>query len=167
MEKGLKTLQTASRTASRREARANPNSDFDSVEILEKPFHPSRRDRSGSHQDEDPFNDSGIVVGSEEHSFVNGNALGSSREDHQQAPYSAGGLSNPSPSYSSARSFSINSNASSSLASFTPTVTAAPQFPPVPQQPQTLPSFSTTFGMPSISAVLHHSPRHSPAVTTH
>lgn len=165
MEKGLKTLQTASRTASRREALANPNPDFDSDEMLDSRFHPSRRDRSKSDQDEDGgFNDSGIVIGSEDPSFVNGTAFGSSREDHQQAPYSAGGMSHPSPSFSPARSFSINSSASSSLAGFTPTVTAAPQFPP---QPQTLPSFSAAFGMPSISAVLHHSPRHSPAVTTH
>lgn len=160
MEKGIKTLQTASR---RREARANPNPDFDSDEILDTRFHPSRRDRSGSHPNEDSF-DSGIVIGSEEHSFIIGNAFRSSREDHPHAPYSAGGMSNPSSSYSPAGSVSINSNVSSSLAGFTPTVTAAPQLPPIHQNSQTLPSFSTTFG---ISSVIHHSPRHSPAVTTH
>lgn len=166
MEKGLKTLQTAGRTASRREARANLGHDFDSDEIPDGRFPPSRRERSRSHQDEeDGFNDS--AIGPEDPSFVNGNAFGSSRDDHQRTPYSAGGMSNPSPSYSSARSFSINSNASSSLAGFTPTVTSAPQLPSSHQQPQTLPSFSAAFGMPSISAVLHHSPRHSPAVTTH
>ncbi|CAD6564487.1 MAG: hypothetical protein ASARMPREDX12_002683 [Alectoria sarmentosa] len=166
MEKGLKTLQTVGRTASRREARANLGREIDSDEISDSRFPPHRRERSRSHQDEeDGFNDS--AIGPEDHPFVNSNAFGSSRDDHQQAPYSAGGMSNPSPSYSSARSFSINSNASSSLAGFTPTVTAAPQFPSLHQQPQTLPSFSAAFGMPSISAVLHHSPHHSPAVTTH
>ena len=166
MEKGLKTLQTAGRKASRREARANPSHDFDSDDISDSRYPPSQRERSRSHQeDEDSFNES--AIGSEVHPFANGNAFGSSRDDHQQAPYSAGGMSNPSPSYSSARSFSINSNAPSSLAGFTPTVTAAPQFPSVHQQSQTLPSFSAAFGMPSISAVLHHSPHHSPAVTTH
>lgn len=166
MEKGLKTLQTAGRTASRREARANLGHDFDSDDISDSRFLPSRRERSRSHQDEeDGFNDS--AIGHEDHPFINSNAFGSSREEHQQAPYSAGGMSNPSPSYSSARSFSINSNASSSLPRFTPTVTAAPQFPAIQQQPQTLPSFSAAFGMPSISAVLHHSPHNSPAVSTH
>ena len=168
MEKGLKTLQTAGRTASRREARANLGHNFDSDEISDSRFPLSRRERSRSHQDEeDGFNDS--AIGPEDHPFVNSNAFGSgsSRDDHQQTMYSAGGISNPSPSYSSARSFSINSNASSSLAGFTPTVTAAPQVPSIHQQPQTLPSFSAAFGMPSISAVLHHSPHHSPAVTTH
>ena len=164
MEKGLKTLQTAGRTASRREARANMGHDFDADEISEGRF--PRHEHSRSHQDqEDGFNDS--AIGPEDHSFASGNAFGSSRDDHQQASYSAGGMSNPSPSYTSARSFSINSNASSSLPGFTPTVTAAPQFPSVHQQPQTLPSFSAAFGMPSISAVLHHSPHHSPTVTTH
>ena len=166
MEKGLKTLQTAGRTASRREARANRSHDPDSDDISDTRIPPSQRECSKSRQDEeDCFNDSGL--GPDDHSFGNGNAFGSSRDDHQQAPYSAGGMSNPSPPYSSARSFSINSNASSSLAGFTPTVTAAPQFPSMHQQPQTLPSFSTTFGMPSISAVLRHSPQRSPAVTTH
>ncbi len=166
MEKGLKTLQTAGRTASRREARANLGHDFDSDDISDSRFPPSRRERSRSHQDEeDGFNDS--AIGPEDHPFANGNNFGPSRDDHQQAPYSAGGMSDPLPSYSSARSFSINSNASSSLAGFTPTVTAAPQFPSVHPQPQTLPSFSAAFGMPSISGVLHHSPHHSPAVTTH
>ena len=166
MEKGLKTLQTAGRTASRREARANLGHEFDSDEISDSRFPLSGRERSRSHQDEeDGFNDS--AIGPEDHQFVNGGAFGPSRDDHQQAPYSAGGMSNPSPSYSSARSFSINSNTSSSLAGFPPTITPAPQFPAVQQQPQTLPSFSAAFGMPSISAVLHHSPHHSPAVTTH
>ena len=165
MEKGFKNLQTAGRTASRREARATQGHDFDS-DISDTRFPSSRRERSRSHQDEeDGFNDSGI--GPEDHQFVNGNAFGASRDDHQQAPYSAGGMSNPSPSYSSTRSFSIHSNASSSLAGFTPTVTSAPQFPSVHQQSQTLPSFSSAFGIPSISAVLQHSPHHSPAVTTH
>ena len=167
MEKGLKTLQAAGRTASRREARANMGPEFDSDEMSDSRFSSSRRDRSRSHQDEeDVFNDS--AIGPEDHSFVNGNAFVSNRDDHQQIPYSAGGMSNPSPSYSSNRSFSINSNASSSIAGFTPTVTSAPPFPStIHQQQQTLPSFSDAFGMPSISAVLHHSPRHSPAVTTH
>lgn len=166
MEKGLKTLQTVGRTASRRESRANLGHDFDSDDISDSRFPPSLRERSRSHQDEeDGFNDS--AIGPEDHPFVNSNAFGSSRDDQQQVPYSAGGISNPSPSYSSARSFSNNSNASSSLAGFTPTVTAAPQFPSSHQQPQTLPSFSAAFGMPSLSTVLHHSPHHSPAVTTH
>ena len=166
MEKGLKTLQTAGRTASRREARANLGHDFDSDEISDSRFSLSGRERSRSNQDdEDGFNDS--AIGPDDHPFVNGNTFGSSRDDHPQASYSSGGLSNPSPSYSSARSFSINSNASSSLAGFTPTVTAAPQLPSIHQQPQTLPSFSAAFGMPSISAVLHHSPHNSPTVTTH
>ena len=91
-----------------------------------------------------------------DHPFVYGNAYGSSRDDYPQASYSAGGMANPSPSYSSARSFSINSNVSSSLTGFTPTVTAAPRFPSIHQQSQTLPSFSAAFGMPSILAVLHH-----------
>ena len=160
MEKGLKTLQTAGRTASRREARANLGHDFDSDEISDNRFPHPRREGSRSHQDEDEvFNDS--AIGPE------GNSFGPSRDEHQHAPYSAGGISNPSPSYSSARSFSINSNASSSLAGFTSTVTAPPPCPSAHQQPQTLPSFSAAFGMPSISAVLHHSPHHSPAVTTH
>ena len=163
MEKGLKTLQAAGRTASRREA--NLNHDGDSDEVLDNRFSSSQGERARSHQDEDAFNDSGI--GHEDHQFVNGDLFRSSRDDHQQAPYSAGGLSNPSPSYSSTRSFSINSNASSSLAAYTPTVTAAPPVSSAHQPSQTLPSFSAAFGMPSISAVLQHSPHHSPAVTTH
>ena len=166
MEKGLKTLQTAGRTASRREARSNQGHDFDSDDISDSRLTLSGRERSRSHQDEeDGFNDS--AIGPEDHLLVHGSGFGSSRDDHQQAPFSAGSLPNPPPSYGSARSFSINSNASSSLAGFTPTVTASPQFPSSHQQPQTLPSFNATFGMPGISAVLRHSPNHSPAVTTH
>ena len=166
MEKGLKNLQTAGRTASRREARANQGPDFDSDEMIDSRLSLSGRERSRSNQDEeDGFNDS--AIGPDDHSFVHGSVFGSSRDDHQQAPYPPGSLPNPSPSYSSARSFSINSNASSSLAGFTPTVTAAPQFPSNHQQTQTLPSFNATFGMPGISSVLRHSPHHSPAVTTH
>ncbi len=162
MGKGLKTLQTAYRTALRREAHANLSHDFDSDDISDSCISLSRRKRSQSHQDEeDGFNDS--AIGPEDHPFVKSNASGSSRDDHQQAPYSAGGIFYPSPS--TTPSFSINSNAYSLLAGPTPTVTAAPQFPYIQQQPQTLPSFSVAFGMPSISAALHRSPYNSPALT--
>ena len=88
----------------------------------------SRRERSPSYQDEeDSFNDS--AIGPEDHPFVHYNAPGHSRDAHQHTSYSSSGYSMP-PSYNA----------------------VAPQHSFPRQQPQTLPSFSDAFGMPSISA---------------
>ncbi len=172
MEKGLKTLQTAGRTASRRERRNLGISDFDD-EITDSRFN-SRQDRSNSHQHEDDgFNDSAIGPDDANHPF----AQIHSRDEQNQAPYSAGSGSTP-PSFGSDRRVSYSTAASST--GYTPTITATPQFPsqminpqqtlpaPFPQQnQQMLPSFSSAFGMPSISSVMRNSsPHRSPAVTT-
>lgn len=180
MEKGLKTLQTAGRTASRRERQNLGLGDFDD-EITDSRFS-SNRDRSNSHRNEDDdFNDSAIGHEDPSHPFAHG---GSSRDEQNQAPYSAGSGSTPPPFGSPDRRVSY-STANSSTA-YTPTIVKPPMFPSqiqhtqqtlpspysqqqqmLPNPQQQLPSFSSAFGMPSISSVIGNSSRHhSPAVTT-
>ncbi|MCJ1455961.1 hypothetical protein MMC28_006318 [Mycoblastus sanguinarius] len=142
MEKGLKTLKTAGRHASRRERATFGGSDFGDEISDSHVSHISRERSKGHGEDDESFNDSAIAIAPDtDHSFTTG----------------AAGLSSSRPSYGSRQSFS-----SASSTGFTPTITASPQFAPVQQQ--TLPSFSSAFGMPSISSVIHH---HSPPVTTH
>lgn len=180
MEKGVKTLQTAGRTASRRERQNVGLSDFDD-EITDSRFG-SNRDRSNSHRnDDDDFNDSAIGHDDPGHPFSHG---GSSRDEQIQAPYSAGSGSTPPSFGSSDRRVSYSTAASST--GYTPTIANTPIFSsqihnpqqilptPYSHQPQMLPSpqqqlpsFSSAFGMPSISSVMGNTSRHhSPAVTT-
>ena len=182
MEKGLKTLQTAGRAASRRERdRALENtalhpsgaiSDFDDYLTLS----PSR-ERSRSHPNsDDGFNDSAIGPDTDP-SFTRP----SPRLSHQAPSTFSNNISSyptPSRNHSPAsfppppnRTFSNASSISvlSSNAGFTPTSLSGTQ-PLFPSQlpsasarerqnsisgsgtsGQTLPSFSTTFGMPSLS----------------
>lgn len=172
MEKGLKTLQSAGRTASRRERQHFGGSDGEYDEITDSRFPPTRRDRSKSHLDDgdDGFNDSALGPDAD-HPFL----IGAQSDQHrsyassthnEQAPYTGG---TATPPYSSGRSFSTSSSTG-----YTPTITAASQYSPQPvhyQQPQTLPSFSSAFGVPnipSISSVIQHqhSPHQHTAVTT-
>jgi len=161
MEKGLKTLQSAGRTASRRDRERTANIDDFTGDFLGDHFGP--RSRSRSHDNiSDGFNDSAIGQ-DPDHPF--------SRQEDIPVPHSAGGISSSSRSFTPNLTFSKNS---STLPGFTPTITAAPQLPmvqsPTPTQQQTLPSFSAAFGMPSpfatsmpsISGVMR-----SPPVTTH
>lgn len=162
MEKGLKTLQSAGRTAARRE-RSHITDDY--LENLSNDHSPIRSRSKSQDNASDGFNDSAIGPDNESPFASRG------QDDQQhQAPYSAGSrFSTP------IRTFSTSS---SSLSSLTPTITASPQFsivhtPSIPQsqqqQQQTLPSFSATFGMqnlgsdsmPSISSVMR-SPRSPP-----
>lgn len=158
MEKGLKTLQAAGRTASRRERQPFGGSDIEYDEITDSRYPPQQRDCTKSHQDDvdDGFNDSAIGPDADR-SYA-------PSTHNEQAPYSGG---NNTPPYSSSRSFSISSSTG-----YTPTITAAPQFSPQPVHYQTLPSFSSAFGVPSIpsisSVIQHqHSPHQHTAVTTH
>ena len=136
----------------RTDSHENLSHDFVFNDSIRRPFSLSRRKRSRSQRDEED--------GSNDSAIGKGNAFGSSRDDHQQAPYSAGGMFYPSPSITP--SFSINSNTPPLLARFAPTVTAPPY---IHQRPQILPSFSVAFGMPSISSVSLPSPHVLPAVT--
>ncbi|KAL2041479.1 hypothetical protein N7G274_005861 [Stereocaulon virgatum] len=165
MEKGLKTLQTAGRTATRRE-RANLGNDLDphNSDIPDSRY--ATPQQSGSHQegDEPSFNDSGLGR-SGNHPFTT-----NSRHDDQ--PYT---LPSATPSYSS----SVRSYSTPTSTGYTPTIPNAPQFgspmmaqsqslPPLQPPQPTLPSFSSAFGMPSISTVMSsHSPQRGAAVTTH
>lgn len=164
MEKGLKTLQATGRTASRREKQQFGDSDIECDEITDSRYPPPRRHRSKSHQDEveEGFNDSAIGPDAD-HPFLMGaqseqNRSYASSTHNEHPPYSGG---NVTPPLSSHRSFSISSSTG-----YAPTITAAPQYSPQPiyyQQQQTLPSFSSAFGVPSIpsiSSVIQH--QHSP-----
>ena len=130
MEKGLETRKTVDRTASRGEAR------------LASPGHDFKSPASQAQDQEDGFEDSAIGV--EDHPSVHGELFRTSRDD-----YPAGDLRYPSPlpSYSSAPSVGVDSNALSSYVTTTPTMTAAPQL----LQPQKLPSFSATFSEPDFA----------------
>ena len=161
MEKGLKTLSTLGKTANRRE-RYSKNSSDPNEEITDSRDCASRRSQSHHSNSPNDFDDSGLG-----HSFGHKN-------DPQSAPYSAGGLSASSPSFPSPhRTYS-----SASSTGYTPTIAAAPYLQQSPVQPQahslppfqqpTLPSFSSAFGMPSISSVINPPHHHrGSAVTTH
>ena len=165
MEKGLKTLQTAGRTATRRErASLGGDLDLDDSEITDSRCPPSRRSKSHHEDDDHSFNDSAIGPDAD-HPFISTNR-------HDDQSYA---IPSATPSYSSSgRSYSTASSTG-----YTPTITAAPQFgspmlaqsqslPPFQPQQPTLPSFSSAFGMPSISTVMSsHSPQRGAAVTTH
>ena len=165
MEKGLKTLQTAGRTATRRErAGLGGDLDLDDSEITDSRYPPSRRSKSHHEDDDHSFDDSALGTDAD-HPFIS-----TSRHDDQSYA-----VPSATPSYSpSGRSYSTASSAG-----YTPTITAAPQFgspllaqsqslPPFQPQQPTLPSFSSAFGMPSISTVMSsHSPQRGAAVTTH
>ena len=165
MEKGLKTLQTAGRTAARRE-RASQGGDLDrdDSEITDSRYPTSRRSKSHHEDDDRSFNDSAIGPDAD-HPFISTNR-------HDDQPYA---IPSTTPSYSSSgRSYSTASSTG-----YTPTITAAPQFgspmlaqsqslPPFQPQQPTLPSFSSAFGIQSISSVMSsHSPQRGAAVTTH
>ena len=143
MEKGLKNLTAAGRTASRREVANLGTSPYDDNMNI----HPtSERKRSLGHSDEaDSFPDNAMVHDLD-HPFRTG-----PQDEHQQTPFSAGGLSSSTPS---GRSFSTSSSTF-----ITPTVSSAAQFSPHQRK---LPSFSSTFGAP-IHSVIHN----LPPVTTH
>ena len=159
MERGLKTLQTANRTASRRSRRPSGGTD-NAYDDGSGGQYPSRPDQARPNQDEedDTFNDSAIDPGSDHHGFHS-----SSIEhqhpytpiNHDQALYPAGTIT---PTYSS-----------SSL-SYPSTLISSPyQIIPQPsphQQPERLPSFSSTFGPATIpttqSVINRHSPPHHP-----
>ena len=83
MEKGLETLQTADRTAWRRE---NIGHDFDPGETPDHRFPPARRERFELLEDEeDRSNDS--AIGIEDHTRLDNNAF-TSRDKYQQTLYS-------------------------------------------------------------------------------
>lgn len=173
MEKGLKTLTTTGRTALRRDRDRIQNSFHGSDMDDDLPTHHSPHShRSRSHHS-DNFNDSGL--GNEgDHHFT-----------RDEPPYSA--TSTTLTNFpNSPRPHSITSSTG-----YTPTITAAPlypsssalqQSPPLQQQhnlppsfsqqqqqQQTLPSFSSAFGIQSISSVMnpnHHHQRGA-AVTSH
>ena len=172
MEKGLKNLQTAARTASRREHHPS-NSDPGYDGLSESPYsqqqHRAPRDRSISHQDDgDEFNDS--AIGPEADQLF----LNSHQNEHQrsyassvhneQGPNSAG---TTTPPYSSTgRSFSTSSSTM-----MTPSIAAGfhsvQHSSPYQQPSQTLPSFNSAFGMQSLGSMVNrHSPQHYSAVTT-
>ena len=166
MEKGLKTLTTTGRTALRRD-RDRIQSSFHGSDIDDElpPHHSPHSQRSRSHHS-DNFNDSGL--GNEgDHPFT-----------RDEPPYSA--TSTTLPTFPSPRTHSIASSTG-----YTPTITAAPYpstlqpSPPLQQQhnlppsfsqqpQQTLPSFSSAFGLQSISSVMNPSHHHrGAAVTSH
>ena len=109
---------------------------------------PKMSSESESHQQE---------VAITEDQFAYGYAFGSSRDEHQQATYTAHSMSNLLPPYSPIRLFSSHSNGSSSQAGFPHSISSASQFPSVHQQSQTIPSFSSACNIPSASTVLQHS----------
>ena len=188
MEKGLKTLQTAGRTAARRDRTTQHNTLYsggnvsDYEEYLDMNHLSPSREPSKSHPNsDDGFNDSAIGPDTE-HLFttrsledLNHHSLRPSPKSSHQAPSFTQSYPTPSrghtpPVQPPARTFSNASSSAISSTGFTPTVTAAPQFPSqLPQFPsqlpsarerqnstgsgQTLPSFSAAFGMPSISTV--------------
>ena len=153
MEKGLKNLSTANRNYSRRRQNQLSGSDVD--EQTQSPYL-LNRGRSGSHQNEsdERFNDSGLGPEPE-------NPYYHSNNDHQQ-PYTSGIHTEPAqyttgvitPSTSS-RSYSVSSSTGGTYHS-TNLLNNSPSYQPFHppssfSQPQTtLPSFSTTFGPPSI-----------------
>lgn len=165
MEKGLKTLQTANRSFHRRERQCG-NSDAEYDEFSDTRYQPPQgRDRSKSRQgDGDEFNDSAIGPDADQpfltnkqndhpRSYASSQRSYPSSVHNEQAPFSGGAIT---PPYSStARSFSISSSTT-----LTPTMPAASSYHPV-QQPspspyqQTLPSFSSAFGVPGLNSVLH------------
>lgn len=189
MEKGLKTLQTAGRTASRRELGAQNSTVHASGGIIDEledcldinHLSPTR-ERSRSHPNsDDGFNDSAIGPDAD-HPFAtrgledpNHHSLRPSPQSSHQIPsfaqpYTTSSRGHTPPFLPPSRTFSIASSSAISSTSFTPTITAAPQFPSqLTQFPsqlpsarerqnstgsgQTLPSFSAAFGMPSISSV--------------
>ncbi len=172
MEKGLKTLHAAGRTASRRDRQHIGGDDVEYEEITDSRYPPPRRDGSKSHQEDvdDAFDDSAIGPDAE-HSFMIGGPYDQHRSyasstHNEQLPYTGGNIT---PPYSSVRSYSTPSSTG-----YAPTITAAPKYSPQSvtyQQPQTLPSFSSAFGVPnipSISSVIQrqHSPHQHTAVTT-
>ena len=171
MEKGLKTLTTTGKSAIRRE-QGRLHSSFPGSSDIDEDLsnhHSPQSHRSRSHSDENhSFNDSGLGG---DHTF-----------NQDENPYSATSTTLP-PFPSPHRTLSITSSTT-----YTPTITAAPypassslqQSPPLQQQhhlppsfsqqqqQQTLPSFSTAFGMQSISSVMnpsHH--QRGAAVTSH
>ena len=109
MEKGLKTLTTTGRRASHRPERARASDD------LSTSLSHSRRSRSPSHDN--------VSEGSPS-PYSRGN-----HDDHHHAHFSAGGLTNNSPtsnrSYTPIRTFS---DSTSSFYMPTPTVTASDRF---------------------------------------
>ena len=189
MEKGLKTLQTSARTARRREGQANTvhgGSDYD--EDFLPSFtreHPSSHansedgfadsamgldDRGSFHERslDDPFAPN--LFHSSPHSRPQQRQHQSHHQHHRQSTQPSPIARTPPPSFAPAhRTFSTSSTISSSL---TPVMTSAPSFPSQyasstrqsPSQTERertmLPSFSSTFGMPSISNAIR------PPVTT-
>ena len=153
MEKGLKTLQAAGRNASRRERQLN-GSDI------------------GSHTGEgdDSFNDSGLGHDQDPsflHRSHNEHQRSYASSIHNEQQHYPGGTI--TPPYSRSYSVSSSSNLGSNIVNTSPM--ALVQQPSPYQHSQTLPSFSSAFGQPSVSSMqsgLHRqSPHHHTAVTTH
>jgi hypothetical protein len=169
MEKGLKTLQAAGRTASRRERRRIGSEDVQYDEITDSRYPPPQQDHSKPHQDDVDDGDSAIGPDADQHFLIgaqgdrNRSYLSSTR--NEQVAYHGGTITPP---------FSNSTFSTPSSAIYTPNITAAPMYSPQPvtyQQSQTLPSFSSAFGtpsIPSISTVIQHqhSPHQHTAVTT-
>ncbi|KAL9125578.1 MAG: hypothetical protein Q9217_005243 [Psora testacea] len=176
MEKGLITLQSIGRSASRRERNRTSNSlqaDDNPLDTYVHGHGPSHfpRSRSDSHDNNsENFNDSAIVTETDLPY-----ATRPRDDEQQQAPYSTGGLTNSPPSSLPTNRTPSTSTVSFSIPSMTPTITAAPQFPSptTPGEPhRTLPSFNDGFSrLPSVLAA--SLPRNqpsfsiSPPVTTH
>lgn len=164
MERGLRDLRAAERTASRRQRQQLVGSDLD--EGTDSPYHP-QRDRSGSHQD--GFNDSGLG-NDPEHQYLPSNNNGPQRSSYasslhnEPAQYSA---ETSTPPTNSNRSYSLSSSNgyTSNILNTSPYQTIHQSLPFTQPQPQTLPSFSTTFGLQS--SINRHLPQQDPAVTTH
>ena len=148
MEKGLKTLQTSGRTATRRERQTHPHSGSE----CDEDFYPSFREPSRSRQHSEDYTDS--ALGPDDH-------FNRSTEDpfshphhppHQQRHSTQPSPINRTPPFPApGRTFSQSSTLSSN---FTPTLSTAPPFPselshsrPSPNQSsRMLPSFSSAFG---------------------
>ena len=170
MEKGLKPLLAVGR---RRPHVANPSDDLEDDGIIpDSRYASSRVSKSNHDEDENSFNDSGIGIGHDvsDLPFPPLQTTHPPNRHNNDAPYSSGGRS-----YSTASS-----------TGFTPKNPAAPTFgSPMMTQNQglpspfaqaqsqspgqtSLPSFSSAFGIPSISSVIHsHEPGRGAAVTTH
>ena len=172
MEKGVRTLHTAGRRASRHGYEPIEGSDAEDTTSTRYPPPPNR---SLLHRDEgdDPFKDSGLGHDLD-HPF-----LARSQNEHQRSyassshnepiPLSGGTIT---PPYSSHGSYSLSSSSGVNSA-----IANSSQFPlfqqPSPlQPPQSLPSFSAAFGSSGNPSFQTPLPRQSPhhqhtVVTTH
>ncbi len=147
MEKGLKTLQTAGRSASRSRRQT-----FD-VGAIDQ-MTDTRYQAPLESQGDDIFNDSGLGQDPEHHFLPN--AQSDQRRHYatsihtEPAPFSAGAIT---PPYSSNRSYSQCSSSNGISVINTSPYQTIQQPSPFQQQQQTLPSFSSAFGQPIVSSL--------------